>query len=97
MRGPEGLKEWIGGVLAAFEDYRFRTEVGPLVAGDLLAGRWMFTATYRGGFPGVSPQAVGRQVEYAGADFLRVEGGQVTEYWLTAEILLLLQQLGVMP
>ncbi len=97
VRGPEGLKGWIGGVLAAFEDDRFTTEVGPLVDGDLLAGRWMFTATYRGGFPGASPEAVGRRVEYAGADFLRVEGGQIAEYWLTADILVLLQQLGVMP
>ena len=97
VRGPDGLKGWLGGAVAAFEDHRFATQVGPLVDGDLVAGRWVFTATYRGGFPGASPEAVGRRVEYAGADFLRVEGGRIAEYWLTADILVLLQQLGAMP
>lgn len=97
VRGPEGLKEWIGGVLEAFVDHRFATTVGPLADADLLAGRWVFRATYRGGLPGASPAAVGTTVEYAGIDILRIEEGRLVEYWLCADILQLLQQVGVVP
>jgi predicted ester cyclase len=97
VRGPEGLKEWIGGVLAAFTDHRFETTVGPLADGDLLAGRWLFRATYQGGIPGAAPDATGTQVEYAGIDILRVETGRIAEYWLSADILVMLQQVGVIP
>lgn len=97
VRGPDGLKGWIGGAMAAFTDHRFTTVVGPLADDDMVAGRWVFRGTYRGGFPGASPDAIGRQVEYAGMDLFRVEGGKIAEYWLCADILQLLQQLGVIP
>lgn len=97
VRGPEGLKGWITGVTGAFADHRFETVVGPLAEGDLVAGRWVFRAEYRGGFPGAAPDAVGRKVEYAGMDILRVEGGKVAEYWLCADILQLLSQVGALP
>jgi hypothetical protein len=97
VRGPEGLKGWIGGALAAFEAYGFTTAVGPLAEGDLIAGRWVFRGTYRGGIPGSAPDAVGRPVAYAGMDLLRVEDGKIVEYWLSADILQMLQQIGVIP
>ena len=97
VRGPEGLKGWIGGSLAAFTDYRFATTVGPLSDGDMVAGRWAFRGTYGGGIPGSSPAAVGQPVSYEGADFLRIENGKISEYWLSADILQMLQQIGVIP
>ena len=97
VRGPDGLTGWIAGITAAFSEYRFETTVGPLADGDLLAGRWRFEATYRGGIPGSSPDAVGQPVAYAGIDILRVEAGQIAEYWLSADVLDLLQQIGVVP
>ena len=97
VRGPEGLKQWIGGSMAAFTDYSFTTTVGPLVDGDSVAGRWVFRATYQGGMPGASPAAVGKRVEYAGMDLFRVEAGKIVEYWLCADILQLLQQVGMIP
>jgi predicted ester cyclase len=97
VRGPEGLKAWIGGILAAFTDYSFATTVGPLADGDKVAGRWVFRATYQGGIPGASPAAVGQRVEYAGMDVFRVESGKLVEYWLCADTLDLLQQVGVIP
>ena len=66
MRGPAGLKQWIGGSVGAFTDYSFTTTVGPLVDEDKVAGRWVFRATYQGGMPGASSAAVGKRVEYAG-------------------------------
>lgn len=97
VRGPEGLKGWIGGATAAFPGHRFETTVGPLVEGNMVAGRWVFRATYRGGIPGSAEAAVGQPVAYEGADFFRVEDGKIVEYWLSADILHLLQQVGVIP
>jgi hypothetical protein len=52
VRGPEGLKGWIGGALAAFEAYGFTTAVGPLAEGDLIAGRWVFRGRTGAASPG---------------------------------------------
>ncbi|QBD75747.1 hypothetical protein EPA93_06890 [Ktedonosporobacter rubrisoli] len=97
VRGPEGMKQWIGGILAAFADFSFTTTVGPLAEDNLIAGRWLFRATYQGGFPGASAAVVGKRVEYAGMDLLRVEDGKIVEYWLCADIMQLLQQIEVIP
>ena len=97
VRGPEGLKQWIGGAFAAFTAASFTTTVGPLVDEDLVAGRWVFRATYQGGMPGASPTAVGKQVEYAGMDLFHVEAGKIVEYWLCSDIIQLLQQVGMIP
>jgi len=97
VRGPKGLTDWISGSLGALEHYRFETEVGPLVDGDLLAGRWRLSGAYRGGVQGSSPDAVGKGIAYAGHDLIRVEAGRIVEYWLCADILQFLQQIGVIP
>ena len=97
VQGSEGLKQWIGGTLAAFTNASFTTSVGPLADEDLVAGRWIFRATYQGGMPGASPAAVGKGVEYAGMDIFRVKDGKIIEYWLCADMLQLLQQVGMIP
>ena len=97
VRGPDGLKQWIGGATAAFTDYSFTTSVGPIANDHYLAGRWIFRGTYQGGMPGTSPTAIGKRVEYAGMDMLRIEDGKIVEYWLCADILQLLQQVGMIP
>ena len=97
VHGPDGLKQWIDGSAAAFTDYRFTTTVAPLADEDKVAGRWLFRGTYQGGMPGASPSAVGKQVEYAGMDLFRVEAGKIVEYWLCADMLQLLQQVGMIP
>jgi len=97
VHGPDTLKQWIGATVGAFTDYSFRTTVGPIADEDKVAGRWVFRAIYQGGIPGTSPSAVGKQVEYAGMDIFRVDAGKIVEYWLCADILQLLQQVGVIP
>ncbi|CAA9510793.1 MAG: hypothetical protein AVDCRST_MAG12-3206 [uncultured Rubrobacteraceae bacterium] len=97
VRGPEALKQWIDGSLAAFADHGFTTVVGPLVDGDMVSGRWVFRAVYQGGIPGTPPEAIGGNVEYAGIDIFRVESGKIAEYWLCADILVMLQQIGAIP
>ena len=97
VRGPEGLKQWIGGALAAFTDYGFRTTVGPLADEDMVAGRWVFRGIYSGGIPGAPPTAIGKRVEYAGIDIFRAESEKIAEYWLCADILQMLEQVGAIP
>ena len=97
VRGPAGLKQWIGGSASAFSDYSFTTTVGPLADEDLVAGRWVFRGTYQGGIPGALSAAIGTRVEYAGMDLFRVEAGKIVEYWLCADTLQLLQQVGMIP
>lgn len=97
VRGPEELKRWIGDSLGAFTDYRFTTVIGPIADGDLVSGRWVFRAAYAGGIPGASSDAIGRSVEYAGMDIFRVESGRIAEYWLCADILVMLGQVGAIP
>ncbi len=97
VHGPDELKQWIVATAAAFTDYSFTTTVGPIVDEDYIAGRWLFRAMYQGGIPGASSSAVGKHIEYAGMDLFRVEAGKIVEYWLCADTLHLLQQIGVIP
>jgi len=57
--------------------------------------RWTARGTYRGGFPGASPEAIGRTITFTGTDTLRIAAGKLAEYWLNADSLLFSQQLGV--
>lgn len=93
VRGPEELKRWVGASSAAFADHRFTGTVGPIADGDMVAVRWVFRARYAGGIAGASPD----RVEHAGMDIFRVEDGRIVEYWLCANVLVLLQQIGVIP
>jgi hypothetical protein len=53
------------------------------------------SAGRRGGFPGASPDAVGREIVFTGTDTLRIKRGTLVEYWANADSLLFFQQLGV--
>ena len=57
--------------------------------------RWRARGTHRGGFPGASPDAVGREVTFTGTDILRIADGKFAEYWGDADSLLFVLQLGV--
>lgn len=96
MRGREALKQWIsGGLKAVLPDLRFAITVGPIATDDYFAVRWTAQGRYAGGFPGASEEAVGSLVTFTGTDLVRVEGGVLVEYWLNADLLQVLLQLGV--
>jgi hypothetical protein len=53
----------------------------------------VLTSLRCGGFPGASPEAVGREVTFTGT--LRTAGGMLAEHWANADSLLFFRQLGV--
>ncbi len=61
-----------------------------------MAGRWAARGTYRGGIPGAASIA-GTPVTFTGTDTWRAAGGQIVEYWVNADSLYLMQQLGAVP
>jgi predicted ester cyclase len=95
IRGREGLNGWVSGIHAILPDLTFVIDVGPIADGDYLVVRWRARGTYRGGFPGASPEAIGQEVSFTGTDTLRVADGKLAEYWANADSLLFYQQLGV--
>ena len=95
IRGRQALNDWISGIHAVLADLTFVLDVGPIADEQHLVVRWKARGTYRGGFPGASPDAVGREVTFTGTDTLHIADGMLAEYWANADSLLFIQQLGV--
>ena len=84
----------IGGVQSVAQ-LRYVTQVGPIAQGDLVTGGWTFTGTYRGGLPGAGA-APGTVLSNRGIDVLRLERGQIVEWWSAAENIAMLIALGLL-
>jgi predicted ester cyclase len=95
IRGREALNGWVSGIHAILPDLSFEIEVGPIADDDHMVVRWKARGTYGGGFPGASPDAVGREITFTGTDTLRIADGRLAEYWANADSLLFFQQLGI--
>ena len=90
----EGVKQTFAMFYAAFPDIHFRVD-DLLAEGNLVAARVTITGTHEGEFMGVP--ATGRSVEIVAMDFVSFRDGQATAHWGVGDMVLLLQQLGVMP
>jgi predicted ester cyclase len=93
--GPRGMAGWIGQLHAAIDPFVFEVQVQPLFGEGMIAGRWLASGTYSGGFLGAKAEP-GMPVRFAGADFLRIKDGKVAEYWLSSDQLDLMTQLGLL-
>jgi steroid delta-isomerase-like uncharacterized protein len=94
IRGPEGVRQFVGAYLHAFPDVRFTIE--DLVAeGDTVVDRWTAHGTHQGELMGIPP--TGRQATVTGTEMNRCAGGRIVETWTEWDALGLLQQLGVIP
>ena len=94
FHGPAGMLDFIKQIRGAFPDLHFAVDVGPMIDGDHVVVRWIATGTYGGGFPGATAP-VGTKVKFTGTDTLAARHGQIHEYWLNADTLLLIGQLKV--
>jgi steroid delta-isomerase-like uncharacterized protein len=91
----EGTLEFFRALLAAFPDWRMNVE-DLIAGGDKAVARVTVTGTHKGEFMGVPP--TGTQVEVELIDIMRFDGaGLVREHWGVADMLSLMQQLGVVP
>jgi steroid delta-isomerase-like uncharacterized protein len=91
----EGTLEFFRILLAAFPDWRMTVE-DLIAGGDKTVARVTATGTHKSEFMGVPP--TGSQVEVQLIDIMRFDGaGLVCEHWGVADMLSLLQQLGVVP
>ncbi|HYT79394.1 MAG TPA: ester cyclase [Actinomycetota bacterium] len=94
LGGRDTLVEWVRQTRSIIDGLRLTVEVGPLVDGEMVAGRWFAEGSYRGGIPGATAPA-GTRVRFHGNDIWRAEDGLIREYWLSDDLLDLSQQLGV--
>lgn len=70
VHGRDELQAIIAETHSMLADLTFEIELGPLVDGDMVAGRWVGN--------GRSPDG---PMSFTGNDILRVEGDRFAEYW----------------
>ena len=91
----EGTLDFFRALLVAFPDLHMGVE-DLIAAGDKTVARVRTTGTHRGDFMGIPP--TGSSVKMQLIDIMRFDGsGQVCEHWGVADMLSLMQQLGVVP
>ncbi|MFF0294311.1 nuclear transport factor 2 family protein [Kitasatospora sp. NPDC004614] len=77
---PAAMENWVRGFAGKFGELTYRTDVGPVVDGDLLVVRWYGTAICKG-LTGWPRDVAGRPIRWVGVDILRVADGVITEAW----------------
>ena len=92
--GPEGLRQVIGTLRAAFPDSGISVE-DMLAEGDKVAVRAEMTGTHRGEFMGIP--ATGNKIAVTGISIYKVAGGKITDHWEQMDAMGMMQQLGAMP
>ena len=91
----EGVLAYFGSLLTAFPDTRMDVE-DLIASGNKAVARVKVTATHEGEFMGVPP--TGKAVEIQLIDIMRFDNaGLVCEHWGVADMLSLMQQVGVVP
>ncbi|WP_460715586.1 ester cyclase [Nocardioides dilutus] len=90
-----GTLDFFRALLEAFPDLHMNVE-DVVADGDKAVARVTTTGTHRGDFMGIPP--TGSTVDMQLIDIMRFDGaGQVCEHWGVADMLSLMQQLGVVP
>src|SRR4029453_17516351 len=93
VRGGEALKQMIAAYFAAF-DIHYTSDF--LIAeGDMVAAYDTFRFKHVGTFQGIPP--TGKEATITSTDIYRIVNGKIVEQWTEANLLSLMQQLGVIP
>jgi hypothetical protein len=91
---PPDLPQLLGAFRAAVPDAQWTIEE-QITQGEAVATRLSVKGTFSGPVLGLAPP--GRPATLTGVAFSRFEGGRLVDLWLQADLLGLLQQLGVLP
>ena len=93
-RGPEGAKQYVQLFWAAFPNLRVTTD-DMAAEGEKAALRWSASGTHQGKLMGIEP--TGNRMAITGQAIYTIVRGKITEDWINADTLGMLQQLGVIP
>jgi predicted ester cyclase len=95
VRGPEGVKEYVGRMRAGVPNLTVTVE-DQVVDGDKVATRWTAQGTHNGELMGIDPTGLAATV--TGITIQRIgDAGQIVEGWTNWDMLGMLQQLGAAP
>lgn len=92
IRGPDGYRENVEMVRAAFPDMDVITE-NLIAEGDKVVYRYTITGTHQGPLMGIDP--TGKGVEISGIGIAQIEDGNLVESWSNVDSFGMMHQLGV--
>jgi steroid delta-isomerase-like uncharacterized protein len=95
VEGPEGLRDFLGTVVAAMPDAQIRIEE-LFGTDDRAVLRYVLVGTHTRD-PVLGVPASGRRVEVQGINIYRVEKGRIAETWQLSDVLGVYRALGVVP
>jgi steroid delta-isomerase-like uncharacterized protein len=92
--GPEGFKDAVNGVRAAFPD--FTITINDMISeGDKVALVWTFIGTHKGELMGIAPTE--KLIEFDGIYLYRFKDGKLVERSGKRDMFKLMSQLGAIP
>jgi len=92
--GIQGINDVISACRAAFEGLNVTIE--DIVAeGDKVAARFTARGIHKGVFMGLPP--TGKPITMTGIEIFRIENDMIAELWGEANLIGLMQQLGILP
>ena len=92
--GVRGIDEVVSACRAAFQDLQVTVE-DMVAEGDMVAARFTARGVHNGAFMGLPP--TGKPITMTGIEIFRLENGKIAELWGEANLLGLMQQLGILP
>jgi len=92
--GVQGISDVIVACRAAFEHLNVTVE-DMVAEGDRVAARFTARGIHKGAFMGLQP--TGKSITMTGIEIFRIENGRIAELWGEANLLGLMQQLGISP
>ena len=92
--GIRGIDEVVSACRAAFQDLYVTVE-DMVAEKDMVAARFTARGVHKGDFMGLPP--TGKPIAMTGMEIFRLENGKIAELWGEANLLGLMQQLGILP
>ena len=90
----DGFHHLVSGFFAGFPDLRHNIDF-QLAQDAKVAVRLHVTGTHQGNFQGIP--ATGKAMNASASAFFQVSDGKITEIWVDADFMGLLQQIGALP
>src|SRR5512137_1651331 len=92
--GIQGMNDVISACRAAFEHLDV-TVLDTVAEDDKVAARFTAIGIHKGAFMGLPP--TGKPITMTGIEIFRIENGKIAELWGEANLMGLMQQLGILP